>query len=109
MKKYDLIIGVDAEKELLDIFEYVSREDTEDKAYDLIENLLNTLDKLYHLPHRGHKIPEFDLLPALDFFEIHYKPYRIIYKIDKDTVYVHHVLDGRRDVKTFLEERLLKP
>jgi toxin ParE1/3/4 len=108
MKIFDLIIGINAEEELLDIFDYVSREDSEGKAVSLLETLMETINKLVFFSHRGHKIPEFDLLPAQNFLEIHYKPYRIIYKIVNDQVFVHHVLDGRRNVKQLLEEQLLK-
>ena len=59
-------------------------------------------------PIRGHLPPELERIGVLDYKEIHYKPYRIIYQIIESTVYVHCVLDGRRDLQQLLEERLLR-
>jgi toxin ParE1/3/4 len=42
------------------------------------------------------------------FREIHFKPYRIIYQIVESDVYIHAVLDGRRDLQELLEIRLLR-
>ena len=39
---------------------------------------------------------------------MHYKPYRIIYKIVNEQVFSHHVLGGGRNVKSILEKQLLK-
>ncbi len=45
-----------------------------------------------------------------DFLEIHFKPYRIVYQVGKKTVYMHGVLDGRRDMPAEggLQERPLR-
>ena len=40
--------------------------------------------------------------------ELIVKPYRIIYRIDEDTVNVLAVLDGRRDLQDLLLERLIR-
>lgn len=45
---------------------------------------------------------------VLEFRELHHNPYRIIYSVESATVYVHCVLDGRRDIETILQERLLR-
>ena len=42
------------------------------------------------------------------FKEIHYKPFRVIYQISNDVVFIHAVLDGRRDLHELLERRLLR-
>lgn len=38
---------------------------------------------------------------------MYYKPYRIIYQIVDDKVYIHAVLDGRRELQESLEKRLM--
>ncbi len=40
--------------------------------------------------------------------EIHYKPYRILFEINNDIIYVHSVLDGRRNVQEILSNRILR-
>jgi len=42
-----------------------------------------------------------------DFREVFFKPYRIIYRVDRNTVYVYLVADGRRDMQTLLSRRLI--
>jgi toxin ParE1/3/4 len=44
----------------------------------------------------------------MEFREIHFKPYRIIYQIIDKRVFVHCVLDGRRDLQELLERRMLR-
>ncbi len=40
--------------------------------------------------------------------EIFFKPYRIIYRVVEDNVYVMVIADGRRDMRALLERRLLQ-
>jgi len=43
-----------------------------------------------------------------EFREAHYKPYRVIYRIVDTQVIVYCVVDGRRDMQSFLQRRLLR-
>jgi len=49
-----------------------------------------------------------DKMGIREFREIHFKPYRIVYSIHENEVFVHCVLDGRRDMQTLLQQRLLR-
>jgi len=40
--------------------------------------------------------------------EIHVKVYRIMYQITGDDIFVHCILDGRRDIQDLLQKRLLR-
>jgi len=53
--------------------------------------------------------PELERIGVYDYREVFFKPYRIIYQISGSEVYVHCVLDGRRDMQTLLQQRLLRP
>ena len=59
-------------------------------------------------PERGHIPQELKLTGIKRYLEIHYKPYRIIYEIEKNLVYIHSILDGRRNIQEILAERLLR-
>ncbi|MBL7127692.1 MAG: type II toxin-antitoxin system RelE/ParE family toxin [Ignavibacteria bacterium] len=63
---------------------------------------------LQDYPHRGHTPSELSLLGIDDFLEINFKPYLIIYQIIKKVVFVHCILDGRRDMQKLLQERLIR-
>ncbi len=43
-----------------------------------------------------------------DYRELHFKPYRIFYRVLISVVEVTAVLDGRRDMATLLQQRLTR-
>jgi toxin ParE1/3/4 len=98
----------EAEKDLLDLWAYVATNDDGDKADSLLHHLEQTCRDLAHMPDRGHIPPEMERLGIEAYREIHYKPYRVIYEVAGREVFVYAVLDGRRDLQSFLERRLLR-
>lgn len=106
--KYRVLLVAAAERDLLDLHLFVERHDSPSRADSLLDKIEQAITSLGQMPERGHAPPELARLGIRDFHEIHYKPYRIIYEIiDKDVV-VHAVVDGRRDLRDLLEERLLR-
>jgi len=106
--KYTVHLVIDAENDLLDIYRYVARHDSAEKAGRLMDNLEKTMTKLETLPLRGHHPPELERIGVLEFREIFFKPYRIIYQVNNKDVYVHSVLDARRDLQEILQQRMLR-
>jgi toxin ParE1/3/4 len=104
---YEVRIISIAEKDLDDIYEYVAINDSINNAEKLIDKLIQKCLDLDRFPNRGHKLSEFEF-EKKDFLEIHYKTYRIIYKIFPKKVMIYGVLDGRRDLKDLLNKRLLR-
>jgi toxin ParE1/3/4 len=64
--------------------------------------------RLEKTPDRGHIPPELERIGVQEFREVFYKPYRIIYQIIGNNVYVHCILDGRRDMQDILQQRVLR-
>ncbi len=106
--KYFVHLIIDAENDLLEIYRHVARNDSIEKAGRLIGNIEKAILGLEILPFRGHYPPELERIGVLEFREVFFKPYRIIYQIIKSGVYIHCVLDGRRDLPDLLMERLLR-
>ena len=108
MKKYKVLIDPKAKQDIKEIFVYVAKND----GYSSAEKLLNAIEKtcfrLEEFPERGHIPEELRLTGIKRYLEIHYKPYRIIYEINNNLVYIHSVLDGRRNIQEILSERLLR-
>ena len=103
----EVIFSKEAEEDLLDIYKFIAINDSFENAETLFENLMNICLSLKEFPNRGHKLPEFyDFVT--EYIEIIYKPYRIVYKIKKGVVKVMGILDGRRNIKEILKDRLLK-
>ena len=108
MKRYRVRIIEDAENDLIDIYHYVALNDSPENAAYVLEQLESLCLRLNELPHRGHSPPELDRIGVTDYREVHFKPYRIIYQIIRQDVFVHCVFDGRRNLLSLLERRLLR-
>lgn len=106
--KYSVNIVADAEADLFEIFRYIASADSFAKAERIINKLQELCIALEEFPERGHVPPELEFVGVLDYREVHYKPYRAIYQIVGDQVYVHCILDGRRDLQSLLQERVLR-
>jgi len=106
--KYGVHLIVDAEEDLIDIYKYIAQSDSVEKAERLLEDLEKTIMKLESMPLRGHKPPELERIGITEYREVFFKPYGIIYQIIKSDVYVHCVLDGRRDLQDILYQRILR-
>ncbi len=107
-KKYLVTIDPLAKKDLEDIFVYVAINDSLKAANMLLDSLEATCHKLEKYPLRRHIPPELLSTGIKRYLEIHYKPYRIIYEVEGDIVYIHSVLDGRRNIQEILTSRILR-
>lgn len=108
MKRYRVRIIEHAERDLLDIHTYVATHDSASSAAYVIDQLETLCLKLAELPLRGHVPPELDRIGVTNYREVHFKPYRVIYEVIGRDVFVHCILDGRRDLQSLLERRLLR-
>ena len=106
--KYKVIIDSQAKLDLKEIFIYVAMNDSIQSANKLLDALEHTCLKLESIPDRGHIPPELRPTGIKKYFEIHYKPYRIIYEIEKNIIYIHCVIDGRRNIQEILSNRFLR-
>lgn len=104
---YAVNLTQEAEDDLLEIYKFVATQDSFGNAERLFNNLFKKCLSLKDFPNRGHVPPE--LLGVSDtYLEIIYKPYRIIFEVSGNNVFIHCILDGRREMKELLEERLLR-
>ncbi len=105
---FEVLVLPEGEDDLVDIYNYVAVHDSAGLAEKLLDTLEIKIISLNSAPERGHCVPELSRIHATGFREIHFKPYRIIYQIVGNTVFVHAVLDGRRELRVLLERRLLR-
>lgn len=108
MKKYEVLVDRDAEDDLFDIYSYVALNDSVERTDRLFSALRITCSKLKSLPLRGNIPAELFEIGVVEFREIRCKHYRIFYSVEASNVFVHCVLDGKRDIQTILQERLLR-
>jgi toxin ParE1/3/4 len=106
--KSKIYILSDAEEDLIDLYQYVSNHDSIRKADQLLDKIQASCQSLSELALRGHTPPELERISIFEYKEIHYKPYRIIYQIIENDLFIHCILDGRRDLQELLQQRLLR-
>lgn len=108
MRRHRVRIIQDAEDDLIDIYTYVASHDSTENAVYVLDRLESLCLKLAEFPMRGHIPPELDRIGVTAYREVHFKPYRIVYQVIGQEVFVHCVLDGRRDMQSLLQRRLLR-
>jgi toxin ParE1/3/4 len=105
---YRVVFAEDAERDIEDIYYYIARHDSLASADHVLQALDEACQGLSHMPQRGNVPKELMSIGISEYREAHYKPYRIIYRIIQNDVVIYCVADGRRDMRSFLERRLLR-
>jgi len=106
-KKYEVIWSNIAEKDLIDIIEYISA-DSPSTALKSFKNIKQKASKLYSFPERGRVVPELRDQGIVQYRELIISPWRVIYRISEKSVYVLSVLDARQNIEDILLRRLTK-
>ncbi len=108
MKRYHVHLTSQVEGDLIDLFEYIARKDSAANAYHVLDTLDELILSLSHQPERGHYPSELVEHGIKDYREVLFKPYRIIYQVLNNQVVVLCCFDGRRDMQSLLERRLMR-
>ena len=97
----------DAARDLEDICDYIERRDSPAAAGHVLDRIEEVFASLSEHPLRGAFPKELLDIGIREYREVFFKPYRIIYRVMDENVYVLLIADGRRDMRTLLERRLL--
>ena len=98
----------DAARDLEEISDYIARHDSTDRAEHVLERIEEVFGSLSEHPQRGSYPKELLEIGVREYREVFFKPYRVIYRVTENNVYVLAIADGRRDMRTLLERRLLQ-
>lgn len=105
--RYTVFITAHAEHDLEAIYEYIAEHDSPKNAKYVLDRLSAIVEKLSSMPERGAVPAELRPLGMTDFRQLHFKPYRVIYRISGNQVIIYLVADGRQDMHSLLARRLL--
>ena len=108
MKKFRVMLSEDAARDLEEIHGFINRNDSPAAADKVLVHFEKAFAHLEAFPHKGNFPREFLTLGIKDYRESFFKPYRIIFRVLQETVYVYLIADGRRDMQTLLTRRLLR-
>ena len=109
-RRYAVELTDGAEHDLDEIVAFVATNDSPGKAHALLERLLATAETLATAPQRGSVPRELQALGIREYRQTMFKPYRLIYTVQaqpRPAVLIVVIADGRRDLRTLLERRLL--
>lgn len=98
----------DASRDLEELYDYIEYHDTQGKADYVLDQIEKTFSSLSENPERGTYPKELLAVGLREYREIFFKPYRIIYRVMSENVYVMVIADGRRDMQALLQRRLLQ-
>jgi toxin ParE1/3/4 len=96
-----------ASLDLIEIIEFVSR-DRPAAARTLGREILQAGKRLGRNPRRGRLVPELQDQGISECRQIFVGVYRLIYDIQPESIDILALLDGRRDARTILFQRLIR-
>ena len=104
---FAVLLTNDTARDLDEIYNYIARQDSPQKADYVLERIEEEFSSLSEFPERGTYPKELLTLGIRDYREIFFKPYRIIYRVIDNIVYILLIVDGCRDMQSLLQWRLL--
>jgi len=105
-QKYKVIWADIAEKDLIEMIEYIAINNPEN-ALKILRKIKKKASSLYSMPERCRIVPELKAQSITQYKELIEAPWRIIFRIVEKKVYVVSVLDSRRNIEDILLKRLV--
>ena len=105
---FEVFLTADAVRDIEELYQYIVRHDTPGKAENVLARIEKTFNSLFETPARGVYPKELLDLGIREYREVFFKPYRLIYRIIEHRVYIMLIIDGRRDMQSLLQRRLLE-
>lgn len=96
-----------AEADLECIVDFIA-DDSIDAALAVFARIRERAATLNNFPNKGRVVPELHQHGIIQYHELILSPWRIIYRIDGNMVYVTSVVDSRRNLEDLLLGRILR-
>ncbi len=107
MQKKKVLWTRTAKNDLEEIIKYIAQDSLE-TAIKKYEEIKATAKKLSIFPEQGRIIPELAEQNIIKYRELIILPWRLMYKIEKEAIYIMAVIDGRRNIEDILLQRQLR-
>ncbi len=105
--KFEVLLTEGAEQDLEAIHDYISKFDCVANANYVLDELVGVVESLSKFPERGSYPKELVGLGIKEYRQTFFKSYRVIYRVTGNHVIIYLIADGRRDMQSVLERRLL--
>jgi toxin ParE1/3/4 len=104
---HEVVLTGGAESDLEDIYRHIAERDSQAAADHVLDRLLQATEALRTSADRGSCPKELRSIGVLEYRQIFFKPYRLIYRTYGRQVVVFVIADGRREMQSLLARRLL--
>jgi toxin ParE1/3/4 len=106
-RRYEVLLTQGAMHDLESIYDYIAACDSQASADHVLDGLQEVIEGLASFPQRGTFPKELLALGIREYRQTTFKPYRVIYRIMGQNVFISVIADGRRDMLSLLARRLL--
>lgn len=103
---FDVEFSIGARQDLKNIYSYIKAAGAPDAAKQLYTDLSKACMSLAQHPNRGHIPSELEGLSDLSCRQIVIRNHRIIYEVMDKKVIIHGIIDGRRDIRETMRQRV---
>lgn len=107
--RFDVQLTDHAAADLAEIVAFVRERDGDLRAATLLTRFEHVVSDLSRFPSKGVVPRELAELGTHEFRQVHFKPWRVVYRIEERVVFVMLIVDGRRNLGAILARRLLGP
>ncbi len=104
---FEVLLTSGAERDLEELYDYIAEYDSTASAAHVLDQLMKAAAGLASFPERGAYPKELSALGIREYRQVFFKPYRVIYRVLGERVYIYLIVDGRRDMQALLARRLL--
>lgn len=105
--KFDVEFTTGARQDVLKIFRYIKAAGRPETATRMKDQLSEACNSLSQNPERGNVPPELDGISEMLCRQIATKNFRIIYEVMGKVVIIHGIIDGRRNIREVMRQRIL--
>ena len=106
-KIYTVIWTSNAKEDLLNIVDYIKK-DSLSAARKVYEQIKEKAQSSNFFPLKGRVVPELQKEGITIYRERIAQPWRIMYKIENDIVYIMAIFDSRQNVEELLLQKILR-
>ena len=103
-----IVFLASAERDLNELRSYIVSNFSRDTWLKTYGKLKESIRHLATFPQLGSVPAELERLNLTQYRQILSGMNRVIYETRQDTVYIHIIVDARRDIQTFLMQRLVR-
>jgi toxin ParE1/3/4 len=105
---FQIIWSTIAAQDLDDIVSWILNNHSTHHAESFVDMIDSSVSQLSRQPESGRVIPELERQNITKYREIVMPPWRLFYTIDDNRIFVHAVIDGRRNIEDILLRRNIR-